>query len=449
MKMKIAIFLIAAATAWLPALPSVAREGLPLAFPLADLPFNTEDGYSFPSMSQSLNLSKNTAQVSHSIVFDFSSETGLPLGRYVPYLLTAVFDYFYFYLPPGYAWVHEEWHRAVMTRRGISSYNDVYNFDFFADSIAVSHVSDADLIRLKRKYPAEMVRLSAAGYEADIELVLAMRRDSFFYERPLRYDLISWWMNLINSVAYIDLCTGSEADSVTDEAILEDGADVSRRDFTGLDFTAWVYDLFRPDEPYEARGPHPSGVGIDRYIKNSDLTAEEKRYLKLQRNLSLLNFISPQMFGIDRFSIPNPITGGNFLFNFAVVHHLTCFGYDVSLHSFFREGDVNASLTYHHYSNDEGAFPGIEASLIRFPVAMGSVRAYAGLTGALWLQPRGLGFRDGERKPGGLARASLSFPLAERMEIFLQGEVKSDGWVAGIVYLESAAQFQAGIVLLW
>jgi hypothetical protein len=35
------------------------------------------------------------------------------------------------------------------------------------------------------------------------------------------------------------------------------------------------------------------------------------------------------------------------------------------------------------------------------------------------------------------------------MEMFFQGEVKSEGWVAGIVYLESAAQFQAGVVLLW
>ncbi len=447
--MRIAIMMIAAAIAVCTVSPSFAREPLPLAFPLADFPFNTEDGYSFPSMGQSLNLCKITAQVSHSIVFDSVSAADIPLGRYVPYLLTAVFDYFYFYLPPGYAWVHEEWHRAVMTRRGIRSFNDVYNFDFFAESIAVSHVTDDDLVMLKRNHPAETVRLSAAGYEADIELVLAMRRDSFFYERPLRYDLISWWMNLLNSAAYIDLCTSSEADRLTDEANREDGADVSRRDFTGLDFTAWVYDLFRPDEPYEARGVHPSGIGIDRYIRNSDLTDEEKRYLKLQRNLSLLNFISPQMFGIERFSLSNPISGQRLLFNFAVTHHLTCFGYDVSLHAFFREGDVNASFTYHHYSNDEGAFPGIESSLTRVPLALGSVRAFAGVTGALWLQPRGLGFRDGERKPGGLARASLSFPLAERMEIFFQGEVKSEGWVAGIVYLESAAQFQAGIVLLW
>ncbi len=37
----------------------------------------------------------------------------------------------------------------------------------------------------------------------------------------------------------------------THDAVREEGADVKRRDFVGLDFTAWVYDLFRPDEPYK------------------------------------------------------------------------------------------------------------------------------------------------------------------------------------------------------
>ena len=422
-------------------------NALPLAFPVIDAPYNFSSGYSFPSMDQSLALCKNIAQVSHSLIIDGMG--GLDQRGCVHFLVVAAFDYFYFYLPPGYAWLHEEWHRAVMGRRGISSRNDVYDFDIFAESIAVSRVADDDLVYLKRLHPAEMVRLHAAGNEAEIELTLAMRRDSFFSGRSVRYDLISWWMNLANSWAYIHLCTTDEADSDTDEANTADGADMGRRDFTGLDFTAWVYDLFRPGEPYEARGVHPSGVGIDRYIKRSDLTGAERSYLELQRNLFILNFLSPQMFGLDRFLLRDPFTGRALSFNFAASHHLTCFGYDAAAHLFFREGDINLAVTLHQYAANSLHLPGIDISLVRYRIDTPVASIYASATAALWLQPRDLLFHDGYARPGGLFRLALSFPVTDRLELYLQGEAKTRGWVAGIVYLEEAIQTSAGISLLW
>jgi len=78
----------------------------------------------------------------------------------------------------------------------------------------------------------------------------------------------------------------------TDNIMNNEGTNILIRDFVGMDFTSWVYDLFRPNEPYTNRGIHPSGVGIKRYIKTSDLTKEEQSYLKLQGFLSLFNFIS-------------------------------------------------------------------------------------------------------------------------------------------------------------
>ncbi len=422
-------------------------ERLPLAFPILDAPYNFSSGYSFPSMDQSLALCKNIAQVSHSLIIDGTG--GLDQRGCVHFLVVAAFDYFYFYLPPGYAWLHEEWHRAVMGRRGIPSRNDVYDFDIFAESIAVSRVEDDDLVYLKRLHPAEMVRLHAAGNEAEIELTLAMRRDSFFSGRSPRYDLISWWMNLANAWAYVHLCTTSGADSDTDEANAADGADIGRRDFTGLDFTAWVYDLFRPGEPYEARGVHPSGVGIDRYIKRSDLTGAERSYLELQRNLFVLNFLSPQMFGLDRFLLRDPFTGRALSFNFAASHHLTCFGYDAAAHLFFREGDINLAVTLHQYAAESLHLPGIDVSLVRYRIDTPVASFYASATAALWLQPRDLLFHDGDARPGGLFKLALTFPVTDRLELYLQGGAKTRGWVAGIVYLEEAIQASAGISLLW
>jgi hypothetical protein len=68
-----------------------------------------------------------------------------------------------FYVPPGEAWLHEEWHRAVLSHCGIASYNDTYKFRLFGGVVNVSHVRDEDLERLKREHPAEFVRLAAAG----------------------------------------------------------------------------------------------------------------------------------------------------------------------------------------------------------------------------------------------------------------------------------------------
>lgn len=422
---------------------------LPLVFNVVDAPYNFSNGYSFPSMDQSLALCKNIGQVAHSLIISGSPDSVHPPRGCVPYLLAAAFDYLYFYLPPGYGWLHEEWHRAVMGRRGISSRNDVYKFELFAETIAVSRVDDDDLAYLKARHPAEMVRLHAAGNEADVELTLAMRRDCFFTGRSVRYDLISWWMNLANAWAYIDLCTRSEADDLTDEMNAEDGANVGRRDFTGLDFTAWVYDLFRPGEPYTARGVHPSGVGIDRYIRRSDLTEREKDYLKLQRNLAFLNFLSPQMFGIDRINLADPFTGRSLAFNFAASHHLTCFGYDAAAHLFFREQGINIEVILHQYASRGRHLPGIDVSLVRCRVDAFPVPVFMSATAALWLQPRGQLFQSQEASPGGLFRLGLSFPAGERIEFHIESEVKTSGWVAGVVYLDEAAQSRAGITLLW
>jgi hypothetical protein len=416
-----------------------------MPFALFDHPFNLGEGFPVPSMNQSLYLTKNTAQAAHSLIVSGITSSEIPAPRFVIPLSLAAFDILYEYLPPGYAWLHEEWHRAVMSRRGISSFNDVYRFELFADTIAVSRVSDEKLAQLKDRHPAEMVRLSATGYEAEMSLIRAMRADCFFTGRPVYYDLLSWWLTTINAIAYIDVCTSHEADRITDRANREDGADIRRRDFTGLDFTAWVYDLFRPDEPYAARGVHPSGAGVDRYVKYSDLTPQERHYLKLQRSLSLLNFISPQMFGIDRFPAPGRFDQGGASWNFAVSHFLTPFGYSLDTALLLMGGDIRLCVIGRFYANKSRAFPGFEAALVRYPLELRGFRVTAGFTLALWMQPEGQRFRTAAASPGGLLRVNAAIPIAERAEWFVQPEAKSFGWAAGVVYLEEALQVSTGV----
>ncbi len=277
------------------------QYGYVFRFPVYDYPFNNSDGYTAPSMRQSLELTKNGAQAAHWALDRQLIDIGGKAAPLLSSLSIALFDLLNAYLPFGYSWLHEEFHRAVLSRRGIESYNEVYEFEFFTEAIAVSGIEDQALIGFKRRYPAEMVRLASAGYESEIELVNRMKRESFFYSIPGHLDLISYWYNIGTTVSYIHITTTSEADRTTERLSSGEGDSIGDRDALGLDFLAWVYDLHRPDEPYEQRGVHPGGIGVDRYILRSDLTDEEKKYLKLQSNLSFINFLSPFILGFTEF----------------------------------------------------------------------------------------------------------------------------------------------------
>lgn len=414
-----------------------------IKYPAIETPYNFEDGFSFPGMSQSLFITAGVSKVSHQLIYDSFSEN----NSFFRLTVLIVWDYFLFALPGGPAWLHEEWHRAVMGQYGIESYNDVYNFDIFAESIVVSHVKDEDLAWLKENHNPDMVRLGEAGNEAEIELVREYRRDSFFNGRPMRYELFQIWLSLINSSYYVIMCGTDEADTFTDEMNKEDGSDTEKRDFTGLDFTAWIYDLSRPDELYQARGIHPSGSGIDRYIKYSDLTDSEKKYLKKTGWLTLLNFVSPQMFGFEKFTLNRTLNGESYI-NFMMLHHLTSFGNDLILSLMYKKSDLNFETSLHCYNNEKNYFPGIEIALRRFPISVFNTEVYTDYRIMAYSQPEDQRFRENNGEPGGLIGAGLSVPLIDKaFEFFIEGDAKSDGWIEGNLYLGDSLQIRSGIIV--
>jgi len=241
---------------------STQANDIPLEFPLVDLPYNQSDGYRFPSMSQSLSASKSFYQFSHYQLDKYISH------RFLRDMTIVLFDALSLYFPPGDAWLHEEAHRAVMGQYGIDSYNEVYEIPLFESAIAVSQVKDEDLIRLKRDHPADMVRLHSAGIESQYELVLALEKDQFFYHTPT-WDQPLLWLNTVNNIAYLATCASGNSNTITDDFLNNEDQDVSKRDFTGLDCNAWVYDLYRPNEPYADRGTHGVCQGTCRLKLNS------------------------------------------------------------------------------------------------------------------------------------------------------------------------------------
>lgn len=420
--------------------------------PLLDIPFNGENGGSFPSVSQALGITCGvTRGVHHSLVnlwhpgIADRSPRALAANRRLGGLCASllVFDA----LSPFSGWAHEEGHRAILSLRGISSRNEIYR-NPFAGMVSVSHVRDEDLAWLKDRHPADMVRLAEMGGEVQLESVLRMRKANFFSGRASTCDLLDWWLRLGSLTWYVWYCGEDDANRLIEEETLKENADVSRRDIVGGDYLSWVYDLFRPDEPYLAgvRGrPHPSGVGVDRYIQPSELTGEERRYLRRQGRLMLLNFLSPQLFGFDRFGGADPATGGDRWWNVAVTHQLTTFGTATGLHLLCRRGGTNLAFTLNNYFSRYRYWPGLSVELAEVPVRVAGSALLVSASGSAWLQPAGQRFAATKARGGGGMILGVACPLAERLAWRIECDGKSEGWVAGNVYLDPAWQARMGL----
>jgi hypothetical protein len=223
-----------------------------------------------------------------------------------------------------------------------------------------------------------------------------------------------------------------------------DGDEESRRLYSYSSIN-WVYDLFRPGEPYSARGAHPSGNGIARYITWEQLTDDERQYLVRQGWLSLLNIFSPLYYGFNSF----PLGKTGIEWNVALRHYLTSFGSDVAVQLFLKKAPFNMLVTYHNYQNYNNYFPAIEAELLEFPLRFTP-------NFGLIISPRvliGMQPRDQEFMTGGapeffaLAGCRVDFAVSKHFFPYFDLNVKTSGWVAGNEYLESNVNFTAGISL--
>lgn len=425
----------------------VDRHGVVLDVPLVDLPFNARGGLAWPGMPQSLALSGDFYQLLHfGLGQAIDPYEGPWWQRLAGRALIGAGDLLVTNLPPGLAWQHEEGHRAVLSKERISSFNGVYRFRPFAGVVAVSEVKDEDLRAFKARDPGGFVRLSTAGLEMNLELVSSLEKTQLFYRTRAWHGVLFWQTYLTNTL-YLATCASDRGDRTTEEEERREGADVGARDFTGLDCNAWVYDLFRPGEPHDARGVHPSGVGVRRYRKRSDLTAEERGYQKQQLYLSLLNFLDPALLGLDWFSAEVGERRQPLRINGRVRHMAAPFGQTVNLEGYGQFRDYNVALGLQGGFNRDQFFPGLSAELHRFPLDLVigkpvTVSARA----SLWLQPGDQRFRDASHRPGALGSLRLAYSFATSFEPYVEVEGKSAGWVPGNVWLDANVSARAGLV---
>ena len=77
-------------------------------------------------------------------------------------LSISAFDVLTMQFPLAFSWLHEEYHRGVMTQYGINSFNEVLLFKLWAGSIAVSREKDEELAMLCDLHHPDFVRLMSA-----------------------------------------------------------------------------------------------------------------------------------------------------------------------------------------------------------------------------------------------------------------------------------------------
>lgn len=427
----------------------VAEPGVEIELTVADVPY---DGVAFghaPSMSRSEDVAFGAYRLAHYGLARLEPFPERPaVSRLVAGTASAATELVLFVTVT--TWLHEEWHRAVLARRDITSRDGVWDPRNLASGlIPVDRVADDDLARLKADHPAEFVRMSSAGLEAQQALNRAFADHAFFRggddgDRlgPLwtagTGDAVTMWLNVANSWGYLLTCADPDAEARLAADLHE--PDPDDRDFTGLDCTAWVYDLFRPDEPYEDRGVHPSGVGVDRYRWWSDLTDAERRFLRAQARLWLINAADPALYGIQGVVLP----GGEATLGVGVAHQLLAFGWSVDPRVRFRRGGLNVAVTGHVNVARDVVGPGLDVEIVDVPLRLGAATFELQPRLSGWMQPEGLRWDAARLRPGGLAGVRLGWRLGD-VTPWVEVEAKTEGHVIGVVWLEPAVSGRVGV----
>ena len=409
-----------------------------LDLPLLEMPFqndvvktyeNVSSLLSNPGMKQSMHWSNSFYTLSHYYIDKaYRNKT-------YAHLSIMLFDILSMYVPLGISWMHEEYHRSVLTIFCAKSFNDVYRFPFFADIIAVSHVKDTDLIQISDFHKADFRRLNTAGMESQILQVRQLQKENFFRSQRVNHTFL-YMFSLMNTFSYIYSCSNTKFDVVVDDAIKHEGTDINKRDMTGLDFTAWAYALYNPHIPYEDRGLHPSGVGLNRYIKPSQLSTAARRYLKTQSYLNLLNLLSPMIVGLYDVKLTDDFVG-----NASLRHFLTPFGNNIALDAFLKSNRRAYVLTLNTYSNRSYLFFGLEGNMYNVQL-MDNFTTSIGVGG--WLQPKNLDFYDREARPGGFVSTEIAYTY-KRWQAYIELSYKTFGWQPGNVYLDRCLNVLSGI----
>ncbi len=400
-------------------------------------------GYANPSMQQSLYLTTDIYSITHygiDKLFKVKKKYRDTKYKFLHISSLLLSNFILTYAPTGDGWLHEEYHRAVMNRFHVNSFDDMNTFPIGAELVSVNNVKDEDLIRFKSESPADFIRMHVAGIEGGYLLIDRLQKHNFFYQQNLTHEIL-YALTTINSISYVVGSSKPDVVDVETDKMNKKEKTIEERDFTGFDFSAWAYDLFNPNEAYQDRGVHILGNGIDRYIKTTDLSSDALDYLEKQGNLQFLNLLSPMLFWQKSIKLNDNIN-----FNFAIRHLLTSFGNDISLNVFLQINENNFIVRYHHANNYKNAFPAIELELFEYPINYANnifLLSPRVITGT---QPKDQSFYTKNHEFLGSFACRIDWVL-KYFSPWVEFSAKTDGWVAGNEFLNNNFSCNLGLSL--
>jgi hypothetical protein len=429
---------------------------LKLDFPLFDVPYqfdvmNTVEygfwgSYGSPSMNQSMAVTLDVYSAMHfglkKLYDTLSIDAMWKNAAY--YGGTAAGILLFAYIAPfGYPWMHNEFTRSILTQFDVNSINHGYNpFDSIG---GIAGISDSALERFKKESPADFVRMNSAGVEGYLLFSDKMTRNIFLYDLNNLSNftaLFSTWFGAVPHImlAFLNDYGLANPDETIDAIYHDDGGEMSRHIY-GYSSINWVYELFRPNEPYSKRGVHPSGDGVARYIKLSQLSGSEKDYLLKQSILGVLNFLSPAFYGFSSIPLGKSGVSGNFTLH----HYLTSFGTDTPVELMLKKEDFNIMLTYHNYMNYDNYFFSVEAEIIDYAVKIFGAEVLFSPRVMIGMQPKDQQFKTSAPEFFGLIGLRTDVPVNKNIYIFCDVTAKTPGWIAGNEYLDKNISIAIGV----
>jgi hypothetical protein len=406
-----------------------------------DASVNFFGGMQYKSMEQSLQI---TTGIGTAGAWGIKQ---IPVFKKKPTLQKIVHATLSFALPliPVYGggWLHEEHHRAVMVTNYTNSYNPLDPFskkDVASGGgpvAAVSYVLDTNLVQMKDKNLPSFIRLHTAGAEGEISLIENFQKQNFFNNQKL-YLSAYYLMNSLSVYGYINQCADKlGSTTLTENEMKKEGNRQELRDFTGLDFTAWAYDLWRPSESYSGRGLNPYGNGYDRYIKGTDLTDEQLDWLKKQATLSLLNFVSPMNFFISSIKLKKLSDGSYLRGNFSFRYYPTSFGNQIGLDLMVKYKNLNLFVSPHLNQNFKNSFPGLDVAVVDYPLNVRNMKFLASVFSTVDLQPQSDGFLLSKSAFVASLKTTVKWLINKRFYTFASVSGKTDGWIKGNSFMKS------------
>lgn len=407
-------------------------------------------GMQYQSMQQATQISTGITQSANWGITQIPMFKKKPIVKKVTQnLIAGIVDIILMQTPFNAGWAHEEFHRNVMAVNYTNSFNPL-TFNKREGTVgnglaSVAFVMDTNLVLLKKNSNPDLVRLEAAGGEGQIYGAERLQRQDFFYQQKLPNSFY-YIFQFQNVQVYLATCANKdESTKTTEEQIAKEGARQELRDFTGLDFSGWAYDLWHPNEPYSARGLNPYGNGYDRYTKGTDLTAEQLSWLKKQSKLSQLNYISPMVFFQNSITLKTYGDGKKMKGNFSFRYYPTSFGNSLGLDLMLKTRKYNFFVSPHINQNYSHNFPGIEAMLFEYPVIAGNQRFLTTVDIIANLQPQNQSFFTKASSFTGYASANVKWRASKIFYPYIGISGKTKGWIKGNPFLGQKLGFEMGL----